>query len=73
MSDPWNQPRALFTRAVYDKMTPRQQGYTQYMEGEWPGSELKDLANPYEEGTGDAAEWMLGQQMGVLAAQDSEE
>lgn len=63
----------LYTKAEYDQMSPVTQGFWQYMDGDWPGSELKGLTNPYPEGTADHQEWERGQALGVQAAQDSEE
>ncbi len=68
MSEP-----TLTTKAQYDELGPLQQGYAQYMEGDWPGSELKDLQNPYPAGSSRWAEWNTGQLRAAIAAQDSEE
>lgn len=63
----------LVTKKAYDVMTPTAQGFVQYMEGDWPGSELKDLTNPYPENSERYHEWNHGQALGAQQAQDSEE
>jgi hypothetical protein len=63
----------LLTLAEYQRLTPRQQGYVQYAQGAWPGSELCDLSNPYSLGTKEYEEWVIGQQVACEQAQDSEE
>ena len=63
----------LITRAEYDKMPPYRQGFVVYMYGEWPGSELKGLTNPYPEGSTKADLWDRGNFQAMMAAQDSEE
>jgi len=58
----------------FKAMTPRQQVYYSYMQAEWPSSELKShQSNPYPAGTAEHREFIAGQQIGVLEAQDSEE
>ena len=55
----------LITKAEYDKLTPRQQGYIQYMQGEWPGSKLKYCHNSYPEGSAEYLSFIAGQMDGV--------
>ena len=64
----------LVTYVEYQKLSPREQGFAAYVQGELPGSELRDhQANPYPVGSFNAAEWRKGEFQGILAAQDSEE
>lgn len=63
----------LTTMAEFLKLTPRQQGYTLYMEEMWPGSELKGWKAPYPMGSTSWAQFHSGQMAGVQVAQDSEE
>jgi hypothetical protein len=63
----------LITKAEWDQMEPRAQGYVLYMESEHPGSELKGLGNPYNQGSRMADLFNEGERVAVLEAQDSEE
>lgn len=63
----------LITKAEYDALPPRSQGYAQYWEGAKPGSELKVEVNPYSAGSHEYYEWQRGQQLACQDAQDSEE
>jgi hypothetical protein len=63
----------LVTKAEWDGMDPFVQGYVVYMQGDLPGSELKRLRNPYQEGTNNHIKYNNGQAHAVLIAQDSEE
>ena len=63
----------LVTMAEFEKMKPKQQGFVLYMQQAWPGSELRDIRNPYKKGTPENDEFLAGELRGVLAAQDSEE
>lgn len=63
----------LLTKAEYDKLDARSQGYAQYMQGALRGSELKDLTNPYPEHSVDHQEWRVGQIMAVLHVQDDDD
>ena len=62
----------LITKAEWDRLTPKQQGYAQYMQGAWPGSELKRLKNPYKRGTDEYDQYKRGQAVAVQDAQDSD-
>lgn len=65
---------ALITRAEYEKLPPRSQGYAVYMQAMHDGSELRSIEeNPYPAGSSEHKEWDEGQMIGVLEAQDSEE
>ena len=63
----------LLTLGEYHRLEPKWQGYAQYMQGAWPGSELKNERNPYMPGSPEAEQWDAGQAHGVQVAQDSEE
>jgi hypothetical protein len=66
-----NQP--LITKAEYDTLSPRTQGFIQYWQGGRPGSELKGLTNPYAAISKEHKDWDAGQANAVQEAQDSEE
>lgn len=58
----------LVSRAEFDVMTPKQQGYVSYMQAMLLGSEI-----PEQRPTGvDQSEWEAGRFSGVLAEIDSE-
>jgi hypothetical protein len=63
----------LITKREYDRMTPQQQGYVQYWQGDQQGSELRGLENPYALDTTERARWDEGQRQACIDAQDSEE
>ena len=63
----------LVSRAKWQTLTPRQQGYVLYAQGDWPTSELTDLKNPYDKGTAAWEEFREGEAYGARVAQDSEE
>lgn len=63
----------LSTRADWRKLPPFRQGYTLYMEGSWPTSELAGEKNPYAEGTPAWTDFCHGERRAILVAQDSEE
>ena len=64
----------LTTYQEYLKLKPQEQGFVVYMEVELPGSELKEHQKcPYPLGSRERKQWEYGQQLGVQAAQDSEE
>jgi hypothetical protein len=64
----------LLTLNEFRLLTPREQGYVSYMQGDLPGSELKEhQANPYPKGSREWNEFIRGQCIGVQVAQDSEE
>ena len=63
----------LITKAEWDQMEPRAQGYVIYMQADHPGSELKGLSNPYDQGTRMAELFAEGERIAMLEAQDSEE
>lgn len=60
------------TRAEFDAMTPRQQGYCCYMFACWPGSKIPKRC-PYKPGSMEYVEFREGEQHAVIVAQDSEE
>ena len=63
----------LVSLDAWRKLPPFGQGYTFYMEGDWPTSELAGEKNPYEEGTPAWTEFRHGEQRATLDAQDGEE
>ena len=63
----------LITLEAWRKMTPFQQGYTLYMQGSWPTSEIENEKNPYVEGSSAWTEFKQGGERAMLHAQDSEE
>ena len=66
-------PLKLVTKAQWDKMAPRTQGYVNYCQAMLPGSELKDVACPYPKGSQEAKDYAAGEFTAMLDAQDSEE
>lgn len=58
-------------RSEFDKLKPKQQGYTSYMEAAKPGSEIPKRC-PYTLGSKEHQEWMAGEMQAVLHAQDDE-
>ncbi len=64
--------KRLYTKAEFEQMTPRSQGYIQYMQGELPGSELKGVRNPYRRNSMEWLMWQEGAQQACAEAQDSE-
>lgn len=63
----------LVTLEAWQSMPPRQQGAVLYLQGAWPGSELKDQKNPYPKGTPNHDLFKDGERLAVLAVQDGEE
>ncbi len=63
----------LVTKAEYDALSPRSQGYIAYWQGDRAGSELHGLKNPYAAGTPAHEAWNFGQTVATQNAQDSEE
>jgi hypothetical protein len=63
----------LITKAEWEEMEPRSQGYVLYMQSEHPGSELKGLGNYHPEDSESALLFAEGERIAVLEAQDSEE
>ena len=57
------------TNEEYDKMSPRQQGYVTYMQGQW-NSNVPN-ANIYALDTDEGKEFQEGERAGVLEAQDN--
>lgn len=49
------------------------QGYTLYMQGSWPTSELKDAKNPYAKGSPEWIGFRQGEQQATLDAQDGDD
>jgi len=60
------------TKAEYDKLTPRQQGYVVYMQAAHPHSELKHVENHYPLYSKQWKEYEEGAVKACLEAQDSE-
>lgn len=63
----------LITKAEYETMRPRSQGYTVGWEGQHPESELHGLTNPYADGSVAHAEWLRGFNNAMLDAQEGDE
>ncbi len=63
----------LVTLEAWRKLSPLQQGYTLYMQGSWPTSEIGDEKNPYEEGSAAWTAFRQGEQRAMMSAQDGEE
>jgi|GEM_PF-5843948 len=64
----------MLTKEEFERLSPRDRGYAVYMLGSRDDQpNVPDESNPYQEGTEDWAQWNVGQQLGVLEAQDSEE
>jgi hypothetical protein len=63
----------LITKAEYDTLKPYTQGYAVYWEGSQPASELRGLANPYDDGTAAHAEWLRGYNAAALDAQEGDD
>lgn len=57
--------------AEYNQLTAYQQGYVQYEQGAWEGSELKHLTNPYVPGSLPYTRWDAGQANAKANAQES--
>jgi len=63
----------LITKAEWDKLSPKSQGYACYMQGNLPCSELKDIHSPYPIDSREAKEFAAGEFTAMMDAQDSEE
>lgn len=63
----------LMTKAEWDELSPRNQGFALYWQGALPGSELKDLTCPYANGSSEQKEFAAGEFTAVIYAQDAEE
>jgi DNA-directed RNA polymerase subunit RPC12/RpoP len=63
----------LITLDEWRQMPPFRQGFTLYMQGSWPASELAKEKNPYTDGTPDWTEFCHGERRAMLDAQDGEE
>lgn len=63
----------LVTKQQWDKMSPTMQGYTNYLQGELPGSELKGLTNPYFSNSQESCAFEDGEREAILEVQDGEE
>ena len=66
-------PIKLITKATWDKLSPKSQGYVAYWQGSFPGSELKDVTCPYPARSKEGKEYAAGEFTAMLDAQDSEE
>ena len=63
----------LVTRAEFEKLPPRTQGYVHYMQAAWPKSELRGVKCPYEPGTTEYLHWQGGEYAAMLEAQDGDD
>lgn len=63
----------LVTLAEYWQLPAVSQGYIVYMQADIPGSELRDLKNPYQPGSSKYMCWSRGQQQAALEAQESDD
>jgi hypothetical protein len=63
----------LVTLAEWKQFTPFQQGYTLYMQGSWPTSELAREVNPYVKESPEWTKFNCGEERALLAVQDGEE
>lgn len=67
-------PKAnLMTKAMWEKLTPKNKGYVVYWQGNLPGSELKDVVCPYPLDSKERKEYAAGEFEAMMVAQDSEE
>lgn len=66
-------PIKLLTKEQWDRLTPRGQGFSSYLQGNLPGSELKDVVCPYPQGSQQAKDYAAGEFTAMLNAQDGEE
>lgn len=66
-------PIKLLTKEQWDRLTPRAQGFSAYIQGGLPGSELRDVTCPYAAGTQAAKDYAAGEFTAMLDAQDGEE
>lgn len=62
---------ALISKAEYDALAPRTQGYVCYMQAALTGSEIPDRC-PYRNGTKNALAWQHGLTAAMLAVQEGE-
>jgi hypothetical protein len=68
------QPLAiLITKADWLELKPWEQGYVLYMQAAHPGSELKDLDNPYPHNSEEWVKFEEGQQCALNDVVDGEE
>lgn len=58
------------TRAEYDKLPPRAQGYASYMQAAWNAEVPEDC--PYQRGTDEQEEWSFGNGCAAIDAQEVE-
>ena len=64
----------LVTLKQFEQFSAKAKGYISYMQGNLPGSELKEhQGNPYLEHTKEHAWFEMGQRMAILEAQDDED
>lgn len=63
----------LITKEQWDKMAAFSKGYAAYWTGGLPGSELKNVTNPYKYGTDEHEQYERGEREATQDAQDSEE
>lgn len=63
----------LVTLEKYKTLTPFEQGFVHYMEAALPGSELKELQNPYEVLSDNFTDWNRGNFKAMIDVQDGEE
>jgi hypothetical protein len=60
------------TREEYDRLTPRQQGYTTYMRAEWPGARIPKT-NPHPPRSEAHAEWDTGARRAYIEMLDADD
>jgi len=63
----------LVTKEQWDRMSPKVQGYVLYIQASLPGSELKDMTNPYPEWMKAHRDFCEGEREAMLEVQDGEE
>ncbi len=63
----------LITKEQWNRLSPKSQGYVYYLQADIPGSELKDVTNPYFAHTKQYRDFCEGERVAVLEVQDGEE
>ncbi len=63
----------LITKAEWDNLRPRTQGYLSFWQRGLPGSELKNVTCPYPIGSKEAKEYANGEFEGVMEVQNGQE
>jgi hypothetical protein len=60
------------SRAVYDTLTPYEQGYTSYFQSYWPKSEIPKMCHHPQDSEA-AVQWRAGSKAAMIAVLDVEE